>query len=334
MNETHSTGSAAPRAPTFRPRRWAAALLALGTFVVATDAGAESPGVTMRRARFALARGADDRAAADLEAVRRSEPGSARGLEAALLLADLHFAAARMDEADTVLAEAASEAPTSIVAPIDLARAWLALGRGDTMAARRRFDRVRRSEISLARDVAEIGSGWSALVGGESLPDVRPLRAIASGEGGLALRFGASWTLARLYAAAGEHRRGLRELRALRREVRGTSYEDDLELMLGLAQLDAGRGRDALRTLRRLQRRHGQGAARAQIDTGLRLVDLRAGNAELVARIGALYAARAPRSVGLMSFLGALLDRPAAADAPSAIALAERAVAATKGGNR
>lgn len=333
MHETHSTGSAASRAPTLRAGRWATAILVLATFVVVADARAESPGVRMRRARFALARGADDRAAADLEAVRRSEPGSARGLEAALLLADLHFTAARMAEADTVLAEAAREAPTSIVAPIDLARAWLALGRGDTTTALRGFDRVRRSEISLARDVAEIGSGWSALVAGEPLRDVSRLRAISRGDGGLALRFGASWTLARTYAAAGEHQRGLRALRALRREVRGTSYEDDLELMLGLAQLDAGRARDALRTLRRLQRRHGQGAARAPIDTGLRLVDLRADDAALVARVGALYAARTTRSVGLLNFLAALLDRSAAADAASAIALAERAVA-TKGDDR
>lgn len=332
---------ARPSNATRERRRLGAALActAVAAIVSASPVAAESTGVQMRRARFALARGAASEAAADLDRVRQREPGSARGLEAAMLLADLEVTAGRAERADSVLADAERAAPPSIDAPIRLARAWLALGRGVPGEARDRFDAIRGSEIELARDVAEIGLAWSALASGHSYDRVSELQAIADRDGPPTLRLGASWTLSRVHAADGEHRRALREVRRLRRDFRGSTLEDDLELLLGLAQLEAGRSRDALRTFRRLERRHGSrakapAAQRVPVDAGLRLEDLRAGNADFVGRVAELYAGRATRTVGLLSFLGALFDREAALDAPAAIALAERSLAASKGGVR
>jgi len=289
----------------------------------------------MRRARFALARGADAAAAAALEKVRRADPGSPRGLEAALLLADLRFAEGYPDRAESILAEAHEHAQPAIAAPIGLARGWLAVSRGAPDEARARFEEGRRTGSALARAVAEIGRVWSSLSAGQPVVDLAPLVAVAHAEGPDTLRFAAGWTLARAHARNGDHRRALRELRRLRRSFRHTSLEDDLELSLGLAQLDAGKPRRALRTFRRLERRFaGQAGPSAEVSAGIRLADLRASDADFVARVSSLYAQRRTRSIGLIPFLGALLDRRAAADANAASALAERALGTRKGGSR
>ncbi len=339
MNDPHSNRTGPPRAPapparTRRPPVAALTALALCLGLPTADVGAESAGVKMRRARFALARGADGDAAIDLEAVRQSEPGSSRSLEAAMLLADLRFSTGRARDAEAILADAAEAAPGDLAAPIILTRGWLALRRGATGEAREHFAGIRSSGVARARAVAEIGTCWASLAANEPVTDVAALVSLAHGDGPLAMRFAAGWTLAEAYASTGDHRRALRELRRLRRDVRRTSFEDDLELMLGLAQLEAGRARDARRTFTRLERRHGPGSSRSPVDTGLRLADLQAPMAEFVARVGALYAGRATRSVGLMPFLAALLDRHAALDARAATALAQRALDAKKGGGR
>lgn len=319
-------------------RRWrpsaALASLAVAAGIAASAFAAPGPTMEMRRARFALARGAEGDAIAALEAVRREAPGSPRGLEAALLLADLHFSNGRSPVASGVLADAASAAPAGSRAAIDLARGWLALASGEGDAARARFAEARTSDVALARDVAEIGHTWVSLAIGGRATNLDALEQAARHDGPLATRFAASWTLSKALAHAGEHRRALREIRRLRRDVRGTEYEDDLELLLGLAQLEAGRAKDARRTFKRLERRTGAGRSRSPIDTGLRFEDLRASSAGLVARVGALYAERSDRSVGLLPFLGALLDRDAGRDASWGVLLAERAIAAKKGGNR
>lgn len=319
-----------------RPRHGrVGAAIALAAIVgAATPAGAESTGVQMRRARFALARGAQGEAALDLDRVRRSEPGSARGLEAALLLADLEISAGRPGRADEVLAGAERAAPPAIDAPIRLARAWLALGQSDFEKATRGFDAVRRSEIELARHVAELGLAWSALAGGRLYDQPDTLIAIARGNGPATLRLGAGWTASRVHAANGEHRKAMREIRRLRRDLRGSTLEDDLELLLGLAQLDAGRARDALRTFRRLERRHGPVQPRPAGYDGLRLEDLRTSNADFVPRVAELYAKRSTRTASLLPFLAALFDRDAAGDASAAIALAEQWLRTAKGDAR
>ncbi|MDG2306578.1 MAG: hypothetical protein P8R42_18395 [Candidatus Binatia bacterium] len=338
MKDPYSRGVGPPRAATQNGRRRGRAVtLAAGCLwigVGAVAANAESSGGQMRRARFALARGADADAVVALDAVRRREPGSARGLEAALLLADLHFASGRSAQAETVLATASHRAPASIRSPIDLARGWLAISRGAASEARDRFESSRASPSSLARAVAEIGLAWASLGSGQDVDRLESLTALARAEGPLPARFAAGWTLARAHAQAGKHRRALRELRRLRRAVRSTSYEDDLELLLGLAQLEAGRARDARRTFKRLERRFGSNSSLGPVTTGLRLDDLRAPGPELARRVSSLYAGREPRSIGLIPFLGALFDRSAARDAATAVALAERAIDARKGDDR
>ncbi len=324
-----------PPRTTPRRRRPSVALASLAALagVTAIASAAPTPTMEMRRARFALARGADGDAIAALEAVRREDPGSPRGLEAALLLADLHFSNGRSPAAADVLGEAATAAPAGSRAAIDLARGWLALASGEGDAARARFAEARTSDVALARDVAEIGHTWVTLATGGRATNLDALEGAARRDGPLATRFAASWTLSKALARAGEHRRALREVRRLRGDVRGTEYEDDLELLLGLAQLEAGRAKDARRTFKRLERRNGAGWSRSPIDAGLRLDDLRASDGDLVARVGALYAERSDRSVGLLPFLGALLDRDAGRDASWGVLLAERAIAAKKGGN-
>ena len=82
--------------PTGQCTRRVAALLAIvASLLVHTHArGQANEGNAawhMRRARMSLMNGAEQTAARELEAVRRVEPASARGLEAAFLLADLAF---------------------------------------------------------------------------------------------------------------------------------------------------------------------------------------------------------------------------------------------------
>lgn len=302
-----------------------------GLWLGPNEAQAESTATQMRRARFALLRGASGQAEPDLTAVWRSAPSSVRGLEAAFLLANLYVSTGRADEADAILEEA-GRADTNDTAPVvRLARGWLAIYRADGPTARASFDASRRASSALVRRVAELGLAWT------SLRDETPPENIATIEGWadrpepLALRLGAAWTVARAYALRGDHRKALRELRRLRRHVRGTPYEDDLELLRGLTQLGAGRAADARRSFARLERRFG---GNGPVRPGLLLEDLRSSNAELVDRVGRLYAERVDPSVGLLPFLAGLLDRNAGADAPAALALAEHALRAQKGAAR
>lgn len=297
-------------------------------------ARAESGGAQLRRARLALLRGAEAEAERSLQRARAAAPESVRGLEAAMLLADLYVSTGRPGDADAVLEDAVERDVRDLAPVLRLARGWLALHRGDTEAARASFDTCRTSSSSLARSAADIGLAWSALAAGRPASNLDALRDWVRSEQPVALRLGAAWTLARAYGTAGEHRRALRELRAVRRAARRSPYEDDLELSIGMAQLSAGRTRDALRTFRRLDRKFGRRSKSAGVARGLALDDLRERPDALIARVGKLYAERTERSVGLLAFLSALLDRDAGADAPAAILLAENARAAEKGGAR
>ena len=117
-------------------------------------------------------------------------------------------------------------------------------------------------------------------------------------------------------------------MRVCRRALRGSSYEDDLELTLGLAQIEAGDPRAARSTFRRLGRRFSADASAGSrdMDATLRLDDLRLRPTELVARITDLYMHRQRRGADVVRFVGSLLDRPAAVDVPAALTLAESAL--------
>ncbi|MBM4265243.1 MAG: hypothetical protein FJ144_01300 [Deltaproteobacteria bacterium] len=315
------------------PRLLALALVS-GLLESAPASAADSPDLQMRRARSALDRGAEAAAAADLEAVRRAEPASSRGLEAAVLLADLRASSGDAAAADAILASSLAALPegSAAAAPLLLARGWLAVGTHRSAAARAHFEAADvPASGTFAREIARLGTAWSSLASAEGGIDVTGLRALASRGSHPALRFASGWTLARAYARSGEHRLALHALRDVRRQVRATPYEDDLELALGLAQLEAGKAGDARRTLQRLQRRFGTAPAEPEVHDGLRLDDLRLSPEDFSARVADLYAERTPRTTDLVRFVARLLDRPAARDVKAALALVEASAGAEGG---
>jgi hypothetical protein len=316
-----------------RTRGVAALLAIVASLLVHTHARGQAEGGAawhMRRARISLMNGAEQTAARELEAVRRVEPASARGLEAAFLLADLAFSAGRGAEAEKVLAETAAALPEGeAAAHVSLARAWLAIGRGAATQAGPHFARARSAaRLPLAREIAALGQAWAALITDPPAVGTGELERLARGGLHPTLRFLSGWTLARTYIAIGEKRRALHTLRAMRRAVRGSSYEDDLELALGLAQLEAGDPIAARRTFQRMRRRFSADAPAGSrdLDARLRLDDLRLRPAELAARVTQLYVQRQRRGADVVRFVGNLLDRPAAADVPAALALTESGV--------
>jgi len=303
-----------------------------------TTASADEPsaGVLLRRARYALAAGQTDDAAAALRSARKSEPRSRRGLEAALLLADLEFSRGAATQADAVLGAAERDFPDGDAsAQILLARGWLALTRPDGAAALRHFSLVAsRSAQRFATELAVLGSAWARLVADQAPGEVpAELAALAASASDPVLRTAAALTLARVHGVRGEHKKALRKLRALRRVVRGTSFADDVELGIGLAQLDLGAPAAARKTFRRLAVwTGGPGFAAASPSAPtLTLVDLRLPPRSFAARLAHLYAGRPERSADLLTFFAGALDRPARADAAAALGLADAAMAARKG---
>jgi hypothetical protein len=293
-----------------------------------------SPGMLLRRARFALAAGRVEDAAGALREVVAREPGSRRGLEAALMLADAEFARGRGGEADAVLTAAETRFPDGDASgEILLARGWLAVARQDPAAATRHFGLVAsRTSHRFATELAALGGAWARLVVQQRPADVpAELRTLAASASDPALRVAAALTLARAHAARAEHKRALRKLRALRRAVRGTSFSDDVELAIGLSQLDMGSPAAARKTFTRLARLSGTSPASAGAPvSGLTIDDLRLAPQAFAARLARLYAARKDRTGGVLPFFAATLDRPAAADAAAALALADAALAARK----
>lgn len=303
----------------------------------ASDARAEEPsvGVLLRRARYALAEGRRDDAADALRAARRAEPRTRRGLEAALLLADLEFSRGDGAAADDVLARAERDFPEGEAgAQVLLARGWVAIARPDAAAALRHFALVpMRSGERYATEAAQLGSAWARLIGTPAVADVPPeLRALARSARDPALRVAALLSLARAHGARAEHKQALRKLRALRRIVRGSSFADDVELAIGLAQLDLGAPAAARRTFRRLAEQpetpRPVGATSSQ--AGITLVDLRLPPRDFTARLARLYASRAEQTSDVLTFLASALDRDARRDAGAALSLADAAVAARK----
>lgn len=296
----------------------------------APAAAANGPptGVLLRQARYALAEGDDDRARGALRSACAAEPGTARGLEAALLLASLEFGRgdrAAAENALTLPAVAARTLPSAGDALL-VARGWIALGSDDPAAARLAFEAARSSREPAARDLAAIGEAWASLAGGEPASAVVTLGAVARSTADPVFRTAARWSLARAHAAAGDARRARHALRALRRFARATSFADDVELDLALSELSSGDTRSARRTLLRLARLPGRasGPPRAPGD-GPTLDELRLAPRAFVARLAALYAGRPAPAESPFDFLRRALDRDARSDADAVLRLVQRA---------
>lgn len=305
-------------------------LLAL-TPPLAGIAHASSAGVLLRRARYALAEARPQEASAALTAARAAEPRSPRGLEAALLLADLQLKTGDAQAADRTLGEAESDFPDGDeAAQIVVARGWLGLARGDAASATGHFERVAaRTNDASSRELAMLGTAWARLMAGSgntALPG--ELTTLASSAQDPTLRVAALLSLARVHVAHGETRRALRALRRLQRLVRGTSLADDVALSIGLVQLDMGRPIAARRTLAPIAAAAPEAAASPAVGPSLTLADLRLPPATFAARLAALYAGQTQPGIDLRHFLGALFDRPAQKDAATALGLADAALAA------
>ncbi|MEI8360082.1 MAG: hypothetical protein WCH13_16550, partial [Deltaproteobacteria bacterium] len=98
---------AGPRRKRRRPRRFLLGLVAAAVLAHSTPGLADdppSPGLLLRRARYALAAGDSARARASLLAACALEPTSARGVESALLLAALEFTTGHREAAERALA--------------------------------------------------------------------------------------------------------------------------------------------------------------------------------------------------------------------------------------
>ena len=301
------------------------------------DARAEEPsvGVLLRRARYALAEGRRDEAAVALRAARRAEPRTRRGLEAALLLADLELTRGDGAAADDVLAGAERDFPEGEAgAQVLLARGWVAVARPDPAAALRHFGLVpMRSGERYATELAQLGSAWARLIGAAAVADVpAELHTLSGSARDPVLRIAALLSLARAHGARGEHKQALRKLRALRRIARGTSFADDVELAIGLTQLDLGAPAAARRTFRRLAEQPAvpRAAWVPSSQAALTLADLRLPPRDFAARVARLYAARAEPTSDVLTFLAGTLDRDARRDATAALSLAHAAIAARK----
>jgi len=307
-------------------------LTILGTAVEAARADTPSAGVLLRRARYALAEGRRDEAAAALRAVRSAEPRTRRGLEAALLLADVELARGDAAAADAALAVAERDFPDGDAsAQVLVARGWLAVARLDAPRALRHFGLVEaRSNEVHAVELARLGTGWARLIGASTVTEVPDeLGALARNARDPVLRIGALLSLARAHDARGDHKRALRKLRALRRLARGTSFADDAELAIGLTQLEMGAPAAARRTFRNVATL-AAGPPSPGDGTPLSLRDLRLPPRALVARLALIYASRKEPMGSLASFLVATFDRDARRDAAAALSLADAAIAARK----
>ncbi|MBY0273725.1 hypothetical protein K2Z84_00175, partial [Candidatus Binatia bacterium] len=228
-----------------------AAVLAI-TAADAAAANGPSAGVLLRRARYALAEARPTAAMDALRAARLAEPRSPRGLEAALLLADVQLRGGDAGAADRTLGEAERDFPDGEqAAQLVAARGWLGLARGDAASALRHFERVAtKTDEPASREMALLGTAWARLTAVPEPSDVPvELVTLAASAQDPTVRAGALLSLARAYAARGEHRRSLRTLRRLERLVRHTTLADDVALSIGLVQLDMGRPRSARRTL-------------------------------------------------------------------------------------
>ncbi|MEW6272573.1 MAG: hypothetical protein AB1689_25115 [Thermodesulfobacteriota bacterium] len=320
------------RAPGARGRLALLALL-LAALPAPAQANEASAGVLLRRARYAIVEGRQADAASALREARAKEPHTRRGLEAALLLADLEFSRGNGAAADEALAAAERDfADGEAGAQVLLARGWLALARQDASSATRHFGLVAsRSSQRFANELATLGLAWARLTLHAAPSDVpSELRPLVTRGSDPALRVAAGLTLARAHRARGEHKLELRWLRALRRLVRGSTFSDDVELAIGLAQLDAGAPAAARKTFERLAKTAPATSAREGA-AALTLLDLRLPPQTFVARVSRLYAERSEKGAGILPFLMGTLDRPAAADAAAALGLADAAIAARKG---
>lgn len=310
------------------------ALVLLVAVPAVADAG-PSAGVLLRRARYAVAEGRVDEAASALRAARAAEPRTRRGLEAALALADLEFTRGNAAAAESVLAAAAKDfADGDAAAQLLIARGWLAVARGDADAALRHFTLVPgRSNERHAVEIALLGAGWARLVSPRGVTEVpQELKQLASSASDPALRAAALLSLARAHSARGQHKKALRKLRKLRRLARATSFADDVELAIGLAQLDKGSPAAARRTWQRLAD-SAPAAEPALLAAGTELPtlsDLRLPPAAFAARLARLYARRRDPALDVVGFVAAALDRPARNDVPAALSLADAAIAARK----
>jgi len=321
-----------PRAPLALRAVLLLCLTLLGSPPPAALADEPSAGVLLRRARYALAEGRRDEAREALRAARRAEPRTRRGLEAALLLADLELARGDASAADGVLGDAQHDFPDGEAsAQLLLARGWLAVGRLDAAAAQRHFGLVpARTGEHYAVDLAALGTAWSRLVAsdGQTLPG--ELTSLSAAGHDPILRVGALLSLARAHAARGEHKRALRTLRKLRRLVRGASFADDVELAIGLTQLDMGNASAARRTFRRTADLPASAAPAVASVGDLTLRDLRLPPRDFAARLAQLYATRTEPSTGIVEFFVATFDRDARRDVAAALSLADAAVAARR----
>ncbi len=306
--------------------RVAACILAL---VRAQAAAANTPpaGVLLRQARYALAEGDSDRARDALRSACAAEPGSARGVEAALLLATLEFGRGDRAAAESALVVPGdlSRALPSGTDALAIARGWIALGSDDPASARRAFAAAASSPDLAARDLATLGGAWASLASAEPVAAIAILGPVARTSPDPILRTAAQWSLARAHAAAGDPRRARHALRGLRRLARTTSFADDVELDLALSELSAGDTRAARRTILRLRALPGRasGPARAPGESPT-LADLRLPPRAFVARLAALFANRARGVESPVEFLRRALDRDARADADEALRLVIR----------
>ncbi len=286
-----------------------------------------SPGVLLRTARYALAEGDLDSARRSLLELRSREPASARGLEATLLLADVEFSSRRAHEADRQLALAQSTLSTGDgAAQLSLARGWIALALHDPDAARAQFDAAASLATERAgRDLARFGRAWALLLGERAVEAAALLDELTRSAENPVVGAVAGLVLARAESAASRHSRALHALRRARRLARGTRFEDDVELALGLTQLAAGDRRSARQSFARISRaataRAGSSAPGFQ-GPGLTLDDLRLSPAPLTDRIAALFAERTDRRETPTAFFARLLERDAAADVAQAVKLA------------
>ncbi|MEO2168916.1 MAG: hypothetical protein ABGY42_12510, partial [bacterium] len=190
-----------------RRRQNTAALALLIAFGAAVPADAESSGVRMRRARQALSVADDTRARQELEVVQAASPRSSRGLEAAMLLADLDFRTGRREAAAARLSAASEAADGSFgSALIGMTRGWLAISMGDSATAHERFREVGR-DLPGAGQVVAFGQAWADLLQGRAdRPDPSLVGWIKDGPHP-GFQFAAGLTAARMHQARGEWRR-------------------------------------------------------------------------------------------------------------------------------
>ena len=186
-----------------------------------------------------------------------------RGLEAALLLADVEVKGRRRVGRGAHARDRRARLPRRRRRRAQLlARGWLRSRCGDGAAALRHFELVPASyDERPSRELAVLGTGWARLVGPPGGPRYRTSWvSLASSAQDPTLRIGALPRWRRRIQARGEHRRLAVPARAAPSRP-GTSFADDVELRVGLAQLDMGRAATARRML---EHRRGRSCRRSQ----------------------------------------------------------------------